>query len=348
MRINIKRGGLNGLGVFLSVYVLIAIFGPMICGDSGIAIVPYDYNSIDLDNKRVGPFDVQNVKSLYYRHWLGTDSIGRDVLAGLINGTRISFWVGLCSMLLALGLGLLGGFISGSLGDKSVKFSWLQLLLIFVSIIMALFYWTYSAGLMALLMTVILISFNVIIGYVLPRRFKKFYLPLDFLTLKFIELFKSIPALFLVLFLLTLFQKPSYWNVILIIGISSWTVITRFIRADMLRIKNENYYKAANAIGANKLSLFLKHGLPNAIDPVLVALAFGFGATILIEASLSFLNIGIPTEQVSWGSMLSEARNNFSMWWMAIFPGLMIFICIISFNKLGDQFNQKHQLMDDY
>lgn len=354
------------ISFFIICYVLIAILGSFIANDKPFycknnegssfpvlskktwndqgcisqinTIIPYSFRSIDHNNRKVSPFGKQQTSSFLDRHWFGTDMIGRDVLAGLINGAKISLWVGFFSLALALSIGFLFGFISGILGDDSIKVHWTQILFFLLSICVLIFYWIYSSWRFAFVISLAIIALYLLISKLIPEQKKKIYLPLDWIIMRAIEVFKSIPSLFLVLFLVTMFNKPSYWNIILIIGISAWPQITRLLRAELLRIKSSDYYAAAVATGQSPFKVFLNHGLPNAIQPIKVSLAFAFAATVLLESSLSFLGIGVPADIVTWGSMLNEARINFNMWWMALFPGLAIFGTVILFNALGDQF----------
>ena len=93
---------------------------------------------------------------------------------------------------------------------------------------------------------------------------------------------------------------------------------------------------SAQALGYSEWRIILRHAVPNALTPVLITVAFGIASAILLEAFLSFLGIGVPPEQVTWGSMLNSARTYFSAWWLAIFPGLAIFVTVTIFNLLGE------------
>ena len=103
-----------------------------------------------------------------------------------------------------------------------------------------------------------------------------------------------------------------------------------------MRIKKLDYIQAAKALGYSEQRIIIRHALLNGIAPALVAISFGIASTILIESSLSFLGIGLPLETVTWGSMLSEGRHQFSTWWMSLFPGIALFICVTTYNFLGD------------
>jgi peptide/nickel transport system permease protein len=121
-----------------------------------------------------------------------------------------------------------------------------------------------------------------------------------------------------------------------IIGLIGWTSIARFIRAELLRIRNLSYIEAARAMGFSEFQILLKHAIPNALGPVLITLAFGIASAILLESTLSFLNIGVSDEDVSWGKLLSYARQREEAWWLAVFPGLAIFITVTIFNLIGE------------
>jgi len=124
--------------------------------------------------------------------------------------------------------------------------------------------------------------------------------------------------------------------VILVIAFLRWPVITRHIRAEILKLKEQKFILSSKAIGQKDWKIFKNHILPLCISPITILVAFGFSAAILTESTLSFLGIGIPIDQVTWGSMLSEARKSFQLWWLAVFPGLMIYFVIALFNSLGD------------
>jgi len=121
-----------------------------------------------------------------------------------------------------------------------------------------------------------------------------------------------------------------------IIGLTSWTEIARFIRAELLRVRSLEYIEASEALGYSRWRILLKHAIPNAISPVLITVAFGIAAAILIESSPSFLGLGVPPEMITWGKLLSLARGSASQLWVAIFPGIAIFLSVTLFNLIGE------------
>lgn len=305
-------------------------------------LVPYSPNTIDKNNRKVGPFSKQNVKSVYYRHWLGTDSIGRDVLAGLINGSYIGFLVGLLTVVISLILGIFFGFVSGYYGDQSLQLSKLSFVLWFILSAVSCFYSFYSSGFLSV---IFLVAPLLVLFFLLNNSSRLsrggFYFPFDTFIFRIIEILSSIPSLFLILILLAMFNKPSIWSVIVIIGILRWPAVARHFRAEILKIKEEQYIDSAKSIGQTDYKIFLYHVLPLAISPLIIVSAFGFATAILLESTLSFLGIGVPLDVVTWGSLIKEARFNFDAWWLALFPGLMIYGLIYLFNSIGDSINEK-------
>jgi len=311
---------------------------------------PIPYSSDQLNsrvNVSVGPLDNQEVSSLRYRHWLGTDQLGRDVLAGLIHGTNIALKVGLLSVFFSLLLGLYIGILSGYFGDNGWKINVFALLTGTLIKALGLYYILYpiivNPGLFYYLNLTFIVTILQLALYKFIPGSKKpsISLPIDLITTKIIEVLNSIPTLFIILALLAIFTKPSIWNVIIIISIIGWPKFARLVRAEILQIKNIEYIQSAKSIGLSDFQIILKHALPNAITSVISISAFAISGAILLESTLSYLGLGIPLDQVSWGSMLADARVNFSSWWLAVFPGLAIFFVLISFYIIGNQLNEK-------
>ncbi len=156
---------------------------------------------------------------------------------------------------------------------------------------------------------------------------------MDIIVSRSIEIMISIPTLFLIIAIVAI-GKPSLMLVMLVIGATSWTGIARFVRAELLRIRSLEYIEAAHALGYSETRTVFRHAIPNALSPVLIAIAFGIASAILTEATLSFLGIGVPAETLTWGALLSAARSKPTAWWLAIFPGLAIFLTVTVYNFL--------------
>lgn len=314
--------------------------------------IPYAANTLDNANMNYrSPFGRQRIPSWRYRHWLGTDKIGRDVAAGMIAGTRIALMVGFIAMSIAASLGIFLGLIAGYYGDQGFLRSRAWLLAVVLSLPLALFWmvvairgaWQKTFGdfylLMGASLTVGLLAVTWLVYQALslwPFWRKKLTLPLDTLVMRLIEIFQSIPTLLLLLGTVAVLSSPSVYYVMIIIGLLSWPTIARFVRAEVLKIRRLSYVEAARALGYSDRRILWRHVLPNALTPVFIALAFGFAGAVLLEAFLSFLGIGVAAEQVTWGQLLQMSRNSFSAWWLAIFPGLAIFSTVLAFNLLGE------------
>ncbi len=145
------------------------------------------------------------------------------------------------------------------------------------------------------------------------------------------------PKILILLTLAAVLKNKSVEMVIAIIGLTSWTGVSRYTRAELLKIRNLPYIDAARLQGMKPLRILYKHALPNALSPVVIEIAFLISGSILAESSLSFLGVGVPVEISTWGSILSEGRQDFDAWWMVVFPGLAIFITVLLFNSLGQR-----------
>jgi peptide/nickel transport system permease protein len=316
------------------------------------AAIPYAPSNLDYNNvKAVGPFDIQNVKSYRYRHWLGTDELGRDVLSGIIYGTQMAIFVGLGSMLIAAFIGITLGASAGFWGNNSIKVRPFTFITVCIGVLIGYylgFHQTINRGDFSIIQFLANQTFNflilltsvttsIILGQNLSKKYLPklhLFLPLDAIVLRLIELAKSIPSLFIMISLAAILT-PSKWNIIWIIGVIAWTGIARYCRAEVMKLKNTTYAESAKALGYENYYILLKHLLPKALQSTTVYIIFGIASAILAESTLSFIGIGIKADDVSWGSILSEARKSPSSWWLAVFPGLAISYTLILFNKLA-------------
>lgn len=158
----------------------------------------------------------------------------------------------------------------------------------------------------------------------------------DMVIQRIMDAIMSIPALILALFIAALLG-PAIQNVIIALVIIEIPRFARIVRGEMLRIRETNYVEASRSVGAHAFRIILKHGLPNMMAPIIVMASLAFGQTIIAEASLSFLGIGTPPPNPSWGLMLSDAsRYMESAPWLVLFPGLALSVLVLAFNLLGD------------
>ncbi len=322
------------------------------------ALIPYHSNTKDDNNTYKSPFSQQDVKNWRWRHWMGTASSGQDIAAGMIHGTRVALGVGIIAMSIAAFIGILLGGLAGFLGDDKVKLArgslWVMLFFGFWAIFFGFYIRRFDIGdsyengllplLGQLLISLLIVAACLLVGWGISKGLsrwayfsKKTTLPVDIIISRIIEIFNAIPALIFILAFVALLKEPSIWNIMLIIGFVSWTGIARFIRAELLKIRSLLYIEAAKALGFSKWRTMIRHAIPNGLSPVLIAVAFGIAASILLEATLSFLKLSSTSEMGSWGGILQLSRTATpSEWWLAVIPGLAIFIAVACFNFIGD------------
>ena len=158
---------------------------------------------------------------------------------------------------------------------------------------------------------------------------------IDIVLSRLFELMLGIPTFFLIITVAAIFP-PSIYTIMVILGLTGWVGIARFIRGEFLKVRAMDYVTAARALGVSDARVMFRHILPNAVAPVLVSMAFGVASAILTESGLSFLGIGVPQHLVTWGSILAESRASSFAWWLAVFPGAAIFVTVTAYNLLGD------------
>ncbi|MCF6235083.1 MAG: ABC transporter permease [Gammaproteobacteria bacterium] len=157
----------------------------------------------------------------------------------------------------------------------------------------------------------------------------------DMLGMRLVEVFEAVPTLFLLLIFVAFFS-PNLYVMMVIIGITGWSGYARYIRAEFLRLRQQEFVQAAIACDLPLKSILFRHMLPNGIAPILVAASFGVASAILAEATLSFLGLGL-VDDPSWGQMLNQAvqASTFN-WWMAVFPGGAIFLTVFAYTLIGE------------
>ncbi|MFW2331402.1 MAG: ABC transporter permease [Nitrospinota bacterium] len=159
---------------------------------------------------------------------------------------------------------------------------------------------------------------------------------IDEVLMRITDLMLTVPTIFLILAVIT-FLNPSIYNIMAVIGLTSWMGVTRLVRAEFLSLKERDFVLACKALGASNTSILFKHILPNAMAPLLVSATLGVAGAILTESALSFLGIGVQPPTPSWGAILTEGKNNIEYaWWLSVCPGLAILITVLGYNLLGE------------
>jgi len=158
----------------------------------------------------------------------------------------------------------------------------------------------------------------------------------DTVLMRCVDIMLCFPAFFLILAIIT-FLEPSIWYIMAVIGLTGWMGVARLVRAEALSIREMDYVMAARCIGCSNLRIILRHILPNALSPVLVAATLGVAGAILTESSLSFLGIGVQPPTPSWGNILTSGKDYIEFaWWLSLFPGLAILVTVFAYNLLGE------------
>jgi peptide/nickel transport system permease protein len=218
-------------------------------------------------------------------HPMGTDDLGRDLLARVLHGGRVSIAVGLLATSLSLLIGTTVGALAGHFGG------WL-----------------------------------------------------DNILMRTTDMFLSFPSLFVLILLSAMIRdtplaalQGGLPTIVLVIAVLSWMITARLVRASVISIREMEYVEASRALGASHRQLILGHILPNALGPIIVQGALQTAYSILTESGLSYLGFGIQPPTPTWGNMLNDAQTFMTRNpWLAVFPGLMIFITVLSVNFIGD------------
>jgi len=250
----------------LALFVALAILGPGITG--------HDPMRGSLRARLDPPFWIEGGSM---EHLLGTDRLGRDILARIIEGARISLAVCVLVIAIAGGVGTSVGVAAGYLGG----------------------WW-------------------------------------DRVLMRLVDLALSLPVILLAL-LLGAISGPSFTNIIIVISLVLWSQYARMARGETLRVRGEDYVDLARTSGLGHGAILWRHVLPNIAPALIVVATLQVGIVIVLEASLSFLGVGVPPPQPSWGSMVADGRAQIvSAWWISLFPGIAILLVVMAVNIVGD------------
>ena len=274
----------------------------------------------------------------------GTDDLGRDVFARMLQGSWVSLTVGFVAVGIAIIIGIFLGGIAGYYGQRHIRINQLIAagflagggILLITDLI-----WL-GAGFLICGFSCILLSFwaRASAGSKTQTAWTRLWyfntISIDTLVMRFVDIMLCFPSFFLILTVVALLPASIY-NIMIVIGLTSWMGTTRFVRAEFLSLREQDFVAAARALGLNDLRIIFRHMMPNAVAPVLVSATIGIATAILTEAGLSFLGFGVPPPHATWGNILSGGKGFiFDAPWLTFVPGLAILIVVLSFNLFGE------------
>jgi peptide/nickel transport system permease protein len=188
----------------------------------------------------------------------------------------------------------------------------------------------------SLLVGFVAVGIAIFIGTILGAIAGYYGRTVDNILMRFVDIMLAIPTFFLILAVIAI-VGPNIWNVMIVIGVTSWMGVARMVRAQFLNLKEADYAISAKALGAGDFRIIFLHILPNAMAPVYVSAVLGVAGAILLESALSFLGLGVQPPTPSWGSILTAGKDNIEIaWWLSLFPGIAILITVLGYNLLGE------------
>ena len=274
----------------------------------------------------------------------GTDDLGRDVFARMLQGAWVSLTVGFVAVGIAVIIGIFLGGIAGYFGQQHFRLDHIILTIALTTGTVLLPFKIWYVGALLLIAGHIYIFLLVILRIrhdqiVFPRSMQWLLIDtisVDTLIMRLVDIMLCFPSFFLILTVVALLPASIY-NIMIIIGLTSWMGTTRFIRAEFLSLRELDFVAAAQALGINNFRIIFRHMLPNAIAPVLVSATIGIATAILTEAGLSFLGFGVPPPHATWGNILSDGKRFiFDAPWLTFIPGIAILVVVLAFNLFGE------------
>lgn len=160
---------------------------------------------------------------------------------------------------------------------------------------------------------------------------------LDTILMRIVDALLAIPRVLLLITVVALWHSLPLWLLVTVLGVTGWFGLSRLVRAQVLALRGQEYVVAAQSLGASGVRVLMRHILPNVLPTVIVAAALGVGQVIVLEAGLSYLGLGVQPPAASWGSIIQDGADQIgTLWWISLFPGLLIVITAIACNSLGD------------
>jgi peptide/nickel transport system permease protein len=345
----LRRNGLAFAGLAIFVFFFFIAFSGLVL-TSGAKPV-FDPAIVRLQEKLRPPFSQPNLGHLLPGeiptlgvYLFGTDDLGRDVFARMLQGAWVSLTVGFVAVGIAVLIGIVMGGISGYFGQSRVRVD--HILLAFIVSLGGglLIAGAFFAGGVLLIIVGAYIVFS--LGrkkwsgkQTAPKLLRFIYkdtISIDTLIMRIVDIMLCFPVFFLILTVVALLPASMY-NIMIVIGLTSWMGTTRFVRAELLSLREQDFVTAAKALGVSDWRIIFRHMIPNAMAPVLVSATIGIASAILIEAGLSFLGFGVPPPHATWGNILSDGKRFiFDAPWLTFIPGFAILIVVLAFNLFGE------------
>ncbi|MGE5255305.1 MAG: ABC transporter permease [Hyphomicrobiales bacterium] len=342
-----NRMALAGMIIFAFFFVSAAVGLVLTSGSRPL----FDPSQVCLQEKLRPPLSAPHLESLKPAerpflgvYLFGTDDLGRDVFARMLQGAWVSLTVGFVAVGISVAIGIVLGGLAGFYGQQHIR---LEQMLV-AAVLLA------GAGLMAAGLraggAVLLISgLAWLFWSISPWGLRRWESPprilrvlqtrtlmVDTLIMRWVDIMLCFPSFFLILTVVALLPASIY-NIMIVIGLTSWEGTTRFVRAEFLSLREQDFVAAARALGVANLRIIFRHMVPNAIAPVLVSATIGIASAILTEAGLSFLGFGVPPPHATWGNILSDGKRFiFDAPWLTFIPGAAILIVVLSFNLFGE------------
>ncbi|MFP3910699.1 MAG: ABC transporter permease [Desulfobacteraceae bacterium] len=339
-----NRLAIIGLFIFV-LFFITAILGAVLTSGRDPL---FDPALIRLQEKLLPPLSRPHVDALppeevptFGRYLFGTDDLGRDVFSRMLQGAWVSLTVGFVAVGISVIVGIFMGGIAGYFGEHHLRWNHiLGVTLLLAATVMGVMgnAWT-SLGLV-MAGGLCLSLFRLVKPY-RKLRFTTAWLfknavSVDTLIMRMVDIMLCFPSFFLILTVVALLPASMY-NIMIVIGLTSWMGTTRFVRAEFLSLREQDFVTAARALGIGNFRIIFRHMMPNAIAPVLVSSTIGIATAILTEAGLSFLGFGVPPPHATWGNILSGGKGFiFDAPWLTFIPGMAILIVVLCFNLFGE------------